>query len=70
MSDLRAEYDTWIDSLTYEQLEMIDELSAWKAWQASREAIKIKLPDCAHDPARDAIEKVAAQLNELGISYE
>ena len=42
----------------------------WEAWQASREALKVKLPDCAHDPARDAIELVMLELDKLGIIYE
>jgi hypothetical protein len=44
MTDLRAEFEKWIDTLTYEQLAMLDETSAWDGWKASRAALKVELP--------------------------
>jgi hypothetical protein len=69
---MRKEFEEWIDSLSFEDLNSIDENSAWKAWQASRAALVVELPDwfvfgidaaCYRD---DVIEA----LNKEGVSYK
>ena len=41
---MRKEFEGWIDSLSFEELNDIDENTAWVAWQASRAAVIVRLP--------------------------
>lgn len=44
---------------------------AWQAWQASRAAIVVKLPDFdCYDTPRQALEACEDRLNDAGVSYE
>jgi hypothetical protein len=43
----------------------------WKAWQASRAAVVVKLPDWdCYDTPRQAIEACEDRLKDAGVSYE
>ena len=73
MSDLRAEYEAWIDTLTYDQLAMLDETSAWEGWQASRAALKVELPDSVWSNSFEdcvcSVDDIKQMLDKAGISY-
>ena len=44
---------------------------SWQAWQASRAAIVVKLPDWdCYDTPRQALEACEGRLNDAGVSYE
>lgn len=37
---MRKEFEDWIDSLSFKELDDIDENSAWQVWQASKDTMK------------------------------
>ena len=44
---------------------------SWQAWQASRAALVVKLPDFdCYDTPRQALEACEDRLNDAGVSYE
>ena len=45
MDKMREDFNNWIDSLDFKQLDDLCEQSAWQAWQASRQALVVELPD-------------------------
>ena len=78
MDKMREEFERWIDGLSYSELDDFCALSAWKAWQASRQALVVELPevfDAAKDDAayyeyayhKSDIEKA---LDSAGVEYK
>jgi hypothetical protein len=86
MNNLRAEFEKWVDTLSYDDLLPLDETSLWLAWQASRAALKFELPATCnraliveHDlPLQDEfhhdeyfeVDDIKQMLTDAGISYE
>ena len=83
MDKCREEFERWYESsVGASKLEWLDELgcynyastsSMWRAWQASRAAIKVELPDERVDsdwePYFD-IDEIKTALSKAGITYD
>ncbi len=73
MSDkMREEFNAWIDSLDFKQLDDLCEQSAWDAWQASRNAVVVELPLWRHNRGVQYLEprEVKEALDAAGIGYK
>ena len=80
MTDLRAEFESWIlaqgrDAGKYEDGEYYVPAveRQWEAWQASRAALKVELPElyeCSWGHGFYYEDDIKQMLDKAGISYE
>jgi len=66
---MRTEFEKWIDSMSFEELDNLDENSAWISWQVSRAALVVGLPRLQGDAQYDGQEVIDA-LDAAGVAYK
>ena len=83
MKEMQRQFEKWAAKEGYKMerapepwfYEWASTACAWrawqKAWQASRAAVVVKLPDWdCYDTPRQALEACEGRLSDAGVSYE
>lgn len=78
MTEMQKQFEEWFKQAHTENVQKVDGKYVhgaterlWQAWQASRAAVVVKLPDWdCYDTPRQAIEACEERLRDAGVSYE
>lgn len=78
MTESQRQFEEWFKQAHTENVQKVNgeyvhgaTERLWQAWQASRAAVVVKLPDLdCHDTSRQAIEACEDRLKDAGVSYE
>lgn len=78
MTEMQKQFEKWFKQSHTENVQKVDgeyvhgaTERLWQAWQASRAAIVVSLPDWSeYDTPRQALEACEDRLNDAGVSYE
>ena len=75
---MREEFEAWAESQALNTMQdgetyyFADSHHFWQAWQASRKAIKVELPEVIADAPSPSVDyhDMLQQLDKAGISYD